>query len=179
MKLNRRKRKAIRLGLATALVIGPLSALALAGVSINTTSCLPLGFYQSLPPKPLAVGQTWTVCLPRKWTAFGLQRGYLHPGTDCPGGSQPLIKEIAGLPGETVTVSQSGVTIDGKRWPLSIPLTRDTAGRPLVPDYGTHVIPPGTVWVMGISSKAWDSRYYGPIPEKGLLQRQKALLTWR
>ena len=177
MKLNRHK--AIRLGLATALVVGPLSALALAGVSINTTSCLPLGFYQALPPKPLAVGQTWTVCLPRKWTAFGLHRGYLHPGTDCLGGSQPLIKEIAGLPGETVIVSKTGVTIDGKRWPLSAPLTRDTAGRPLVPDYGTHIIPKGMVWVMGLSWKAWDSRYYGPIPQRDLLQRQQAVLTWR
>ena len=173
------KRAALLAG-ASLLVLAPLSALALAHVSLNTTACMPLGFYRALPkPKALAVGQTWTVCVPRLWTRYGLRRGYQDPGGDCPGGSQALIKKIAALPGQVVTVTKTGVWIDGRLWPMSTPLTHDTAGRTLAPDYGTHTIQLGTVWVMGLSPKAWDSRYYGSIPDADLLSREKAVLTWR
>ncbi|MGC9216971.1 conjugative transfer signal peptidase TraF [Acidithiobacillus sp.] len=160
-------------------VVAPLSALALAHVSLNTTPCMPLGFYQAVAQKPLAVGQTWTVCVPQTWTVYGLHRGYLHPGSACPGGSQALLKKIAALPGQTVTVTKTGVRIDGHLWPMSAPLTRDTAGRPLISDYDVHQIPAGYVWVMGLSPQAWDSRYYGAIPDKDLLNREKAVLIWR
>lgn len=180
MKMRLHPRRAMFITGATLVVLAPLSALALTHVSMNTTASLPLGFYRALPkPKALAVGQTWTVCVPRHWTRYGLHRGYLDPGGDCPGGSQALIKKIAALPGQVVTVTKTGVRIDGHLWPMSTPLTRDTAGRPLAPDYGAHTIQPGTVWVMGLNPKAWDSRYFGAIPEVDLLSREKAVLTWQ
>lgn len=179
MKVRLHPRRAMVIAGVTLAVLAPLSALALTHMSINTTDCLPLGFYRAVAPEPLAAGQTWTVCVPQKWTVYGLHRGYLDPGTDCPGGSQALIKKIAAVPGQVVTVTKTGVWIDGRRWPMSIPLTHDTAGRPLAPAYGTHTIQPGTVWVMGLDRKAWDSRYYGALPNKDLLSREKAVLTWR
>lgn len=179
MKMRLHPRRAMVITGVTLAVLAPLSALALTHVSINTTSCLPMGFYRAAAPKPLAVGQTYTVCVPQKWTVYGLHRGYLDPGTDCPGGSQALIKKIAAVPGQVVDVTQHGVFIDGKMWSMSTPLTRDTAGRPLSPDYGVHLIQPGTVWVMGLSPKAWDSRYYGAVPDTDLLSREKAVLTWQ
>lgn len=179
MKMRLHPRRALVIAGVTLVVLAPLSALALTHMAMNTTDCLPLGFYRAVAPKPLAVGQTWTVCVPRRWTVYGLHRGYLNPGGACPGGSQALIKKIAALPGQTVNVTGHGVFIDGKIWPMSAPLTRDTVGRPLAPDYGPHTIQPGTVWVMGLNPKAWDGRYYGAIPDKDLLSREKAVLTWQ
>jgi conjugative transfer signal peptidase TraF len=162
--------------LATVLVVGPVVALSATGFSLNTTACIPVGLYETVS-KPIAVGHLATSCISLAATRQGLIRGYLDKGSTCYGISQPLIKYIAAGAGSVVRETPDGVWINGKKWPMSKPLLHDTAGRPLHPYYGVHILKKGQFWVMGLNKLAWDSRYYGPVSSKDLLKRQTQFIT--
>lgn len=80
--------------------------------------------------------------------------------------SQPLIKRIVGLPGETIAVHDGRVYINGR--PLNEPyLARPTHGY-LPPTR----IPPLHYFVMGDNRDASnDSRSFGPVPRENILGR--------
>jgi signal peptidase I len=87
-----------------------------------------------------------------------------------------LIKRVVGLPGESVTIADNHVRIDGEV--LDEPyLPQGT----LIAGTGTPhsceptspcVIPDGDVWVMGDNrTNSRDSRYFGPIKESSIVGR--------
>jgi conjugative transfer signal peptidase TraF len=76
----------------------------------------------------------------------------------------PLLKHIAALPGDHVSVSGEGVTINGRLWPRSESLAFDHAGRPLTHwPFGEYTVAPGDVWLLSDSAQGLDSRYFGPV----------------
>jgi signal peptidase I len=82
-----------------------------------------------------------------------------------------LIKRVIGLPGETVTLRNSHVFIDGKRLQESyLP-----KGTPTVPICGTVTefkVPKGDVFVMGDNrTNSTDGRCFGPIDEDTIVGR--------
>jgi conjugative transfer signal peptidase TraF len=81
------------------------------------------------------------------------------------GGYAPLLKPISARYGDTVTVSGSGIAINGRSLSNSKQYAKDALGRPLpqVPE-GTYPVLPGTVWVISSYNRfSFDSRYFGPI----------------
>jgi conjugative transfer signal peptidase TraF len=92
-------------------------------------------------------------------------RGYIPAGA-CPGGREPLIKPVAAIPGDLVTVTAHGIAVNGKPVGNSGPLEEDSAGRPLRPiPAGVYRVPAGAVWLLsGHDPRSFDSRYFGAVP---------------
>lgn len=158
--------------------IGLISASAwLGGLRINVTPSEPLGLWRIVPvDRPVAVGDLVFVCPPPGSTStFGLERGYLHIGL-CPGGTAPLIKTVAALPGARVDIG-ANVVIDHIAIPSSRISQSDGRGRPLVPWSG-GIVPAGHVFLHSPFAGSYDSRYFGPIPAAGVLGAARPVFTW-
>ena len=87
-----------------------------------------------------------------------------------------LIKRVVGLPGETVTITDNHVLINGEVLDEPyLPQGTKTDGTgtpvPCAPANPCH-IPDGQVWVMGDNrTNSSDSRFFGPIPESKIVGR--------
>jgi len=80
--------------------------------------------------------------------------------------SDPLIKRVIGLPGDTVEVRSGAVYVNGQK--LHEPyLTQPTAGF-----MAAILVPEAHVFVMGDNrQQSNDSRYFGPVPLENLIGR--------
>jgi conjugative transfer signal peptidase TraF len=128
---------------------------------------MPQGLWQvRAADAPLQRGELVTVCLPDTAPIReAMARGYLPAGS-CAGGYEPLVKPVAAVAGDQVTVTRGGITVDGRPVAYSVQLLRDSAGRPLrsvAP--GLYPVMPGEVWLLsGHDPRSFDSRYFGPVP---------------
>lgn len=175
------KTLAIRVIAGGVLVLGGATAVfALGGYRINTTPSFPLGLWQIEPmAHGVAVGDTVFICPPPgdPLMKTGRDRGYLHRGALCPGGFAPLIKTIVATAGQKVMVSGGEVFIDGVRLLLSAVLARDGEGRAMRA-YSGGIVPLGFVFLHSDFVASYDSRYFGPIPAKGILGLAKPVFTF-
>jgi signal peptidase I len=80
--------------------------------------------------------------------------------------SDPLIKRVIGLPGETVEIRQGAVYLNGRK--LDEPyLQQITPG-----DMGPQIVPEGHVFVLGDNrGNSNDSRYFGVVSFEAILGR--------
>ena len=146
-------------------------------IRINLSPSLPIGLYQvSSGPDATLV----EFCPPEPFGSMANARGYRQPG-NCPDGGTPLMKPVVARAGDVVSVSKRGVAVNGKGLLNSVPLTRDTASRPLTPwPYGTYTVQPATVWVVSdYQPRSFDSRYFGPISASLIRNRLRYLLVLR
>jgi conjugative transfer signal peptidase TraF len=152
--------------LSSGLAVGGYSA----GLRWNATPSMPVGLWRvaSLQGPP-ARQQAVAVCLPEAAARLGRERGYLGGG-DCPGQAETLIKPVAAVPGDRVTVSDDGISINGNPVPDSRPLPRDDLGRPLKSTgNGIHVVGDNEVWIISSRDpRSYDSRYAGPVKLSGI-----------
>lgn len=139
-----------------------------AGLRLNTTPSENLGLWRiESISRPLAIGDLVFICPPPTAEFLeGRRRGYLRVGL-CPGGYGPLIKSVAALPRQNVSVSHD-VTIDGVLIENSAPHHLDGHGRPLAAFRG-GTVPAGSVFLLSAFPGSWDSRYFGPVPASGVL----------
>ena len=125
----------------------------------------------------------WTPSLPYRVALLqhgphALQRGdyivFAFAGdaqADYPGlRGQPFFKIVRGLPGDTVTVSDRTVAVNGQV--VGTAKTHTFDRRPLDPIAPT-VIPPGHYYVQGTSADSFDSRYRA----SGLVRAEQVLGT--
>ena len=68
------------------------------------------------------------------------------------------LKKIAGMPGDVVTVTPRGSYINGRPILNSAPMMARHY------PYGTYILGPTDIWVVGKDPMSYDSRYFGPIP---------------
>lgn len=81
-------------------------------------------------------------------------------------GSEPLIKRVIGLPGETVAIHDGQVYINGE--PLDEPYLEQKTNGSMSP----QLVPEGYVFVMGDNRSASnDSRAFGSVPEQDIIGR--------
>jgi len=135
----------------------------------NTTASAPIGFYAVEPADRLTVPELVAVMPPEPLAAFMVARGYVGDGV-------PLLKRVAGLPGQRVCRIGRAVTVDGVA--MGDALDRDKLGRDLPVWRGCRVIAPGELFLMnGDVRDSLDGRYFGPIPTRSVIGRALPLWT--
>ncbi|CVI64390.1 conjugative transfer signal peptidase TraF (plasmid) [Agrobacterium leguminum] len=159
-------------------VMSGLAATAyMGGYRLNLTPSEPLGLWRiEALLRPVEVGDLVFVC-PPVTAAFEKAggRGYLRRGL-CAGGFAPLIKTVAALPGQHVEITEQ-VVIDGRALPASTVRETDGEGRALLPDPG-GVVPPHNLFLHSSFASSYDSRYFGAVPDSGLLGLARPILTF-
>ncbi|MDR2076389.1 MAG: conjugative transfer signal peptidase TraF [Desulfovibrio sp.] len=160
-----------------ALVLALLFAALLAAfwsfdLRLNFTPSLPAGVYRlsrMLPADPLRGGSA-SFCLEGETARTAMERGYLQTGL-CPSGVQPLVKIVAGLPGDFLVSDSLGIRVNGRLWPNSRPLSEDGQGRQLTAAQLPDRIPAGMVLMLSLAHEGgFDSRYFGLVPQDSLDQ---------
>ena len=150
----------------------------LAGLRLNLTGSLPVGLYVTSPSLPVRRALV-LVCLPAKVAGFARARGYVPRGEECPNGVAPIGKPVAAIAGDTVTVTPTGILVDGTAVPNTRALASDRKGRRL-PQLATgrYVVEPGTVWIVSSYSRfSFDSRYFGAIEARQVRANLQPLWT--
>jgi conjugative transfer signal peptidase TraF len=151
------------------------------GLHINTSHSMPLGVWIAVADKqvPPLAGEAIAVCLPEAWGRFAMARGYISAGK-CPGGAEPVLKQVLAVPGDTVRVDADGLAVNDKPIANTKPLSVDAAGRPLRAfPAGTYVVRWGDVWVAGDGNpRSMDSRYFGPVAAADVVARLQPLVTF-
>jgi conjugative transfer signal peptidase TraF len=159
-------------------VVALLAAGGLAGFRLNLTGSMPVGLYLTSAVAPSRDAIVLT-CLPPNVAAFARERGYVPRGGGCPGSVLPVGKPIVAIAGDTVTVTPSGLFVNGRPVPNSQPLAVDRQGRPLPQlAVGRYVVRPGAVWVVSSYSRfSFDSRYFGAIETRRVRASVRQLWT--
>ncbi|THK33900.1 conjugative transfer signal peptidase TraF [Ensifer sp. MPMI2T] len=157
-----------------------LSGMTLAGFigcyRLNLTPSEPLGLWRIVQAeRPLQTGDLVFICPPAtEQSREALGRGYLRRGL-CAGGFAPLIKTVAALPGQHVDIGPD-VVIDGRFLAHSKLRRFDGEGRAIAAFSG-GVVPPGHLFLHSSFASSYDSRYFGPIPDSGLLGFARPVFT--
>jgi conjugative transfer signal peptidase TraF len=155
------------------------NAATMSRVALNTSPSLPLGLYRTMANRPPVVGSLVLVCLPADVAQLARTRGYLTRGR-CPAGVEPLGKQVAAMPGDTVAVTSAGVVVDGRLLARTIPLRADFRGRPMpqLAGYRT-VLGPGDLWLVADGHpRSFDSRYFGPVSVASVVAVMRPVFTW-
>jgi conjugative transfer signal peptidase TraF len=151
--------------------IGIFATAALAGLlgaRVNTTGSYPPGLYW-MTGEAAHKGVLVIACPPYvEAVAEGFRRGYIGAGF-CPGGYGYVIKKIVGLPGDQVTITGQGVSVNGETIPNSTPRTTDTEGKPMPFREAAYTLGKAQVLLMSdYSPKSFDGRYFGPANLTGI-----------
>lgn len=143
-----------------------LVAVALRGLIVrNVTNSEPLGYYLLLPAIQLRYGDLVALCEPQPAHAFAAAHHFSavrhdFPIDGCPE-SRVLIKAVWGLPGDSMRVTDAGVSRNGMLLHHSVLLPNLPDGTPL-PTPPPAIVPPGEAWGGSQAAKSFDSRYFGP-----------------
>lgn len=158
--------------------IAALAAVAyMGGFRLNLTPSEPLGLWRIVTlQRPVETGDLVFIC-PPPTASFeeARRRGYVRRGL-CPRGFAPLIKTVAALPGQHVDIG-ANVTVDGTPLASSIVRASDGEGKPITP-FKTGIVPPGNLFLHSSFVSSYDSRYFGPVPDSGLLGLAQPVLTF-
>jgi conjugative transfer signal peptidase TraF len=144
---------------------------------INVTPSMPIGLWRITKPIPPLESLRHKVVLfcPPDTEIFrwAKSNGVLTPGR-CPGDYTPLLKEVIGLPGDSVEILEGHVVLNDRPLPGSEidPKLRLTLLQP------KQTIPSDSLWVMGTASLvSFDSRYFGPISRDLIIGVARPILT--
>jgi conjugative transfer signal peptidase TraF len=154
------------------------------GVVFNYTHSAPFGLYREQFDSEAAIHSPAPYvffCPDRRWLSMRGEPNYRDPMRTCPDGFSPLIKPVVAWPGDLVSVSTDGVSVNGHMLKNSAPIERDSKGQQLRPfAIGEYRVNPKELWVVSsFSSRSFDSRYFGPIPLKSVHSWLRPLLVER
>ena len=172
-----RRRLLLCLACLGAVIVGLAAIAYFGGFRLNLTPSEPLGLWRIMALQhPVEVGDLVFICPPAT-SSFeeARRRGYVRSGL-CPGGFAPLIKTVVALPGQHIEIGPD-VAVDGKPIPSSIVRTSDGEGRPITP-FKTGIVPPKNMFLHSSFASSYDSRYFGPVSDTGLLGLARPVLTF-
>ena len=154
-----------------ALAIGTMLAWTGFGIVFNYTHSAPFGLYREEFESERAIHSPAPYvffCPDRRWLQMFGEPNYRDPMRTCPDGFSPLIKPVVAWPGDIVSVSATGISVNGRVLPNSAAIERDSKGQRLRPfAVGEYRVSPTELWVVSsFSPRSFDSRYFGPIPLK-------------
>ena len=150
----------------------------ISGIYINTTPSLPVGFYKVVD-EPIVSGAYVAFCPPQNAVFdMAMDRSYINQG-DCPGGYGLLLKRIFAQSGDTVSIDQAGIFVNGKHLPNSAQLTTDADGHPL-PQYRLEAVLEDSEYLLlsDLNPQSFDARYFGLIARDQIQQVVRPVFTW-
>jgi conjugative transfer signal peptidase TraF len=134
----------------------------------NPSSSVPIGLYRLQSIDHLSPRLLVTVTPPDPIAAFIAEQGYLPPDI-------PLLKHVAGLPGQIVCRLGRSITVDGIS--LGEAQHTDSRRRPMPVWQGCRRITANEVFLMNPDAEnSLDGRYFGPIPRSAILA--EAIPIW-
>ena len=152
--------------------------LRVSGIYINTTPSLPVGFYKVVD-EPIASGAYVAFCPPQN-AVFDMarDRSYINQG-DCPSGYGLMLKRVFAQSGDTVSIDQAGIFVNGKHLPNSAQLTTDADGHPL-PQYRLEAVLEDSEYLLlsDLNPQSFDARYFGLIVRDQIQQVVRPVFTW-
>lgn len=159
------RKHGLRLWLFTGAIAAGLVSAQAYGLRLNTTASAPRGLWRVVARAPLLTlrrGMIVSVCPPVAPVVLAMRdKGYLGPGYCAGTSTVPLLKPVAAVAGDLVTVAP-GRPLEVNGTPL--PNTIQEADMPAVPA-GTYRVLPGTIWLLDSYDRgSFDSRYFGPVP---------------
>jgi conjugative transfer signal peptidase TraF len=161
--------------LVALIVIACVASLILFGhrLIVNRTHSLPVGLYywSDVPIKKgsIVLFRPDPSIVPEQ---LGIDRGYEVRG-------MPLLKRVVAIAGDWVSVSSSGVIVNGELLANSVPLLRDKADRPLpIASMDHYQLRTDEAFLMGVTSTSWDSRYFGAVSLARCSGSFIPVLTW-
>jgi len=151
----------------------------ISGIYINTTPSLPVGFYKVVD-EPIVNGAYVAFCPPQN-AVFDMarDRSYINRG-NCPGGYGLLLKRVFAQSGDTVSIDQAGIFVNGKHLPNSTQLTADAEDQPL-PQYhlDQRVLDDSEYLLLSdVNPQSFDARYFGLIARDQIKQVVRPVFTW-
>lgn len=133
----------------------------------NRTGSAPQGLYW-LSDEPITHGR-WVVVSARSPEAqWAEDHGFV-------GRNWPLLKQIAGLPGDEICRSGADVSINGK--PVAAARERDSMGRALPVWRGCVSLDEGQVFLLAPHPDSLDGRYFGAMQTGDLVRVARPLMT--
>lgn len=133
----------------------------------NASASAPLGLYAVSPAAPLARGDMVIAWAPPGSRALAAARQYLPANV-------PLVKRVAGMPGDRICAIGAAIYVDGRR--RAERLTADHAGRPLPWWRGCVTLATGTLLLLNEAPASFDGRYFGPSRRSDVIG--KAIPLW-
>lgn len=167
------RRTTITLLAALLLLCGSLAA----GLRINGTHSVPPGIYWATGKHPEKGDFVFVRPPPAPIFAVAKERGYLDVGYSP---APHLIKRLAAVAGDRVTINSAGVEVNGVRLMNSKPMTNDGDGRPLhYFPLQNYILGTNEVLLMSEYNPAsFDARYFGPLHATTIESVVLPLLTW-
>jgi conjugative transfer signal peptidase TraF len=166
---RRRAQRGCRLG-------GAAAGIACLGITIvapppprlvwNASASAPIGLYRVTPGAPLERGDMVIAWAPAGPRALAAQRHYLP-------GNVPLVKRVAGVPGQRICAVGSGIFVDGRR--VAARLARDPSRRPLPWWRGCMTLQNGALFLLMDAPASFDGRYFGPTSARDVIGKATPL----
>ena len=137
------------------------------GLAYNSTPSMPVGWYLLFTPQNIKIGDTVLACAPlNKYSILGIKRGYigLVKNGDCSGGTKYLVKKVAALPYEAVTLKSYGITVAGKFTAYRVISNSPPPAEQHIKHYPYGRYEINGYWLISTYNKlSYDSRYFGPV----------------
>jgi conjugative transfer signal peptidase TraF len=154
----------------------------MAGARINTTKSIPVGLYWTspMPIEKIKKGAYVIFCPPQRDIFDEAKtRDYIGAGP-CPGGYGLMMKRVLAAQNDVVSVSDTGVYVNGKQLPHSTPIKADNVGNPLPCYRLDHYALSHTELLLmsDVSATSFDSRYFGPIDRSQIKTVIFPVMTW-
>ena len=150
------------------------------GLRVNGTNSEPIGIYWAISKTP-SKGD-FVFVLPPALPIFKLakERGYLAAGPS-PAGTCGLIKQVAALSEDRVTIGVQGVQVNGVLLKNSAPRPADEAGRRLSAyELSDYALRSDEVLLMSNYNPAsFDGRYFGPLSKTTIQSVIVPIITWK
>lgn len=132
----------------------------------NISISEPIGYYLKLPIiGTIKRGNKYLICIADiKYIVVLKQLGLPDIPNQCPYNSPYLIKQVAGVPGDAIEITKSGVLINNQLQPYSQGFTyaHGVSLYPLPVGYKT-ILRKNEYFMLGITPHSIDSRYFGII----------------
>lgn len=155
-------------GLGVAAVVAPVLLKVDPRLVWNATASTPVGLYRVDPLPRVRHGVMVAIRPSPAVSKFAAERHYIPLGL-------PLIKWVAGAPGDLVCRAGSTVSVNGKA--IGIAKPRDRFGRPLPQWRGCAWLGPDDVFVMNVGvPDSFDGRYFGVLRRSSIIGR--AVPVW-
>jgi conjugative transfer signal peptidase TraF len=137
----------------------------------NGSASAPLGLYRRTgdTEQTIRAGDWLLVRAPSRMQQIIDARHYLPPKT-------PMIKQVRGLPGQSICRFGLEVFVDGKV--VAHALAYDHLGLSMPRWQGCHVLDQGEYFLLQPHPRSFDGRYFGAVHRRLIIARLQPVWTW-